>query len=52
MKYECVSMKAEKGLTLFCRVEGNRKDGLGYGKVVVEDITETPPAGIKVIEAP
>lgn len=50
--YECMSTKAEKGLMLFCRVEADRKDGLGYGKVFVEDVTETPPEGIKVIESP
>jgi hypothetical protein len=51
-EYKCECMKAEKGLTLFCRVEADRKDGLGYGKVVVEDVTETPPAGVKVIDSP
>ena len=51
-EYKCESVKAEKGLTLFCRVEADRKDGLGYGKVVVEDVTETPPAGVKVINSP
>lgn len=50
--YECMSTKAEKGLMLFCRVEADRKDGLGYGKVLVEDVTETPPEGVKVIESP
>jgi hypothetical protein len=51
-EYECRSTKAEKGLMLFCRVEADRKDGLGYGKVVVEEVTATPPTGIKVIESP
>ena len=51
-EYKCESTKAEKGLTLFCRVEADRKDGLGYGKVLVEDVTETPPAGVKRIEHP
>lgn len=51
-EYRCANLKAEKGLTLFCRIEANRKEGLGYGKVVVEDVTETPPAGVKVISAP
>ena len=49
-EYECMSTRAEKGLILFCRIEGNRKEGLGYGKVLVEDITETPPPGVEVIE--
>jgi hypothetical protein len=51
-EYKCRSTKAEKGLILFCRVEADRKDGLGYGKVVVENVTETPPPGVKVIESP
>ncbi len=51
-QYNCMSTKAEKGLTLFCRVEADRKNGLGYGKVVVEDVTETPPAGVKRVELP
>ena len=50
IKYSCDNMKAEKGLTLFCHVESGNDDGLGYGKVIVEDVTETPPAGVKVIE--
>lgn len=51
-EYTCRSTKAEKGLILFCRVEADRKEGLGYGKVVVEDVTETPPPGVKVVESP
>ena len=51
-EYKCRSMKAENGLMLLCRVEGDRKAGLGYGKVFVEDVTETPPKGIQVIESP
>jgi len=54
-QYKCQSIKAEKGLTLYCRVMGNagmRDNGLGYGKVVVEEVTETPPPGITVIEGP
>lgn len=48
--YLCARAQAVKGLLLFCRVNGDRDEGLGYGKIMVEDITETPPAGIKVIE--
>jgi hypothetical protein len=50
IKYSCDNMKAEKGLTLFCHVDAGNEGGLGYGKVIVEDVTETPPAGVKVIE--
>ena len=48
-------LKTEKGMTLFCRVRGNAdhgQDGLGYGKLVIEDITETPPPGVEVIGRP
>jgi len=48
--YRCENTKAVKGLLLFCRIEGNSLQETGYGKVMVEDITETPPPGIKVIE--
>ena len=51
-EYKCESMKAVKGLTLYCRVEGNQPNGLGYGKITVEDVTETPPPAIKRVEDP
>lgn len=51
-KYRCKSTKAKKGLILFCRVQADRKEGLGYGKIVIEDVTETPPLGITLIETP
>lgn len=50
-EYQCDGAMAEKGLTLFCRVEGNQREGIGYGKVLIEEVTEAPPAGIKLIEA-
>jgi hypothetical protein len=49
LTYKCENLKAVKGLTLFCRVNGDRKEGLAYGKVMVEDVTESPPPGIEVI---
>ena len=48
--YQCVDTKAAKGLTLFCRVHGNQKEDVGYGKLTVEDVTDTPPAGVKVVD--
>jgi hypothetical protein len=48
--YHTSNRKAEKGLTLFCRVHGNSEKDQGYGKLTVEEVTETPPAGVKVIE--
>ena len=47
-KYRDENFKAAKGLTLFCRINGDRPEGRGYGKIIVEEITETPPAGIKI----
>jgi hypothetical protein len=48
--YKCENQKAVKGLILYCRVNDNRREGLGYGKILVEDVTETPPAGVRIIE--
>ncbi|NLX99214.1 MAG: hypothetical protein GXY83_24010 [Rhodopirellula sp.] len=51
--YRCDSIKAEEGLALFCRVNGNAgRDCLGYGKILVEAITETPPVDIRFLESP
>jgi len=36
--YQCENQKAVKGLTLFCRVNGNNPTDIGYGKIVVEDV--------------
>jgi hypothetical protein len=51
-KYRCISREARAGTLLFCRVQGTARDGdqLGYGKIEVEDITFTPPKGMKVFE--
>ncbi|MBN1507338.1 MAG: YceK/YidQ family lipoprotein [Sedimentisphaerales bacterium] len=46
--YQCRNMKAEPGLVLYCRVNGGSREGLGYGKLMVEDVTEAPPAGVPV----
>lgn len=51
--YRCEDVKAEKGLVLYCRVNGGvGKQGFGYGKLVVEDVTLTPPKDIQVVDAP
>jgi hypothetical protein len=47
--YRCKRNLAKKGLVLYCRVDGNQ-GGLGYGKLLVEDVTETPPKGVRVVE--
>ena len=51
--YQTESRPAVKGLLLYCRVNGDvRPPGqMGYGKVLVEDVTLKPPADRPVIEA-
>ena len=49
-KYRCKRRIAKKGLVLYCRVNGNRAGCLGYGKVLVEDVKETPPEDVRVVE--
>ena len=48
--YHCENIKAEKGLVLYCRVNGNAKEGIGYGKLVVEAVTDKPPEDVQVVE--
>lgn len=51
--YKCENIKAEKGLVLYCRVNGDvPKTGQGYGKLLVEAITETPPKDISILDGP
>jgi len=46
--YQCKSTEATPGLMRFCRIQGN--DGnLGFGKILVEDVTLTPPKDVKVL---
>jgi serine/threonine protein kinase len=41
-RYVSEGIKVEKGLILFCRVQGHPPYGGGYGKIVIEDITPEP----------
>lgn len=41
--------QAVKGLTLYFRQNGNGGQNQGYGKLTIEDVTETPPPGVEVI---
>jgi hypothetical protein len=50
-QYECKNTPAEKGSVLFCRVQGNGPRDRCYGKIFIEDVTETPPPNITVIES-
>ena len=40
----------EKGMILFNRVVGHRPETERYAKLLVEDVTEKPPAGIMIID--
>jgi len=44
--YRCEDVRAEAGKILFCRVHGNSREPLGYGKILIEDVTEHPPSEI------
>jgi hypothetical protein len=50
-QYKTESVRATKGLLLYCRVSGNTHRENCYGKILVEDITETPPPGVRVIKS-
>jgi len=41
-------IKAVKGLTLYFRTQGSSSEDQGYGKLLIEDVTETPPADVEV----
>jgi hypothetical protein len=49
-QYKCVGFGAEKGLILFCRVGGNSPQDQCYGKLLVEEIVETPPSGVDLVK--
>jgi hypothetical protein len=49
-KYQTKSCPATSGLLLLCRVSGDKPDQPSFGKILVEDVTFTPPAGVKLIE--
>jgi len=42
--YVCANMEAIKGRSFYCRVHGNEENGIGYGKLTILDVSETPPA--------
>jgi hypothetical protein len=50
-QYKTENVRAAKGLLLYCRVFGNTPQEKCYGKILVEDITETPPSGVRVIKS-
>jgi hypothetical protein len=50
-QYQTRSVPATPGLLLFCRVHGNGPQDRCYGKLLVEGVTETPPAGVRAIKS-
>ena len=47
--YRCENIRAEKGLLLYCHVAGNIGTGLGYGKILVEAVTEELPEDVRLV---
>jgi len=41
--YVFANMEAIKGRSFYCRVHGNDENGIGYGKLTILDVSETPP---------
>ncbi len=41
----------QKGMVLFNRVVGHKPENLRYAKLFVEDVTETKPANVRIIDA-
>jgi hypothetical protein len=53
--YTCGRIRATPGLTLFSlfsRISGESYKGDCYGKLLVESITEQPPANVEIIDLP
>jgi hypothetical protein len=49
-QYTPASVVAEKGMILLNRIEGNGPRDRRYAKILVEDITESPPKDLQVID--
>ena len=48
--YNCAIVVVEPGQLLYFRVNGNTGNGIGYGKVHVDEITETPDASLEILQ--
>jgi hypothetical protein len=48
--YNCANVVVEPGQLLYFRVNGNSGEGIGYGKVHVDEITETPDASLEILQ--
>lgn len=48
--YQTTDITVKPGMLLYVRnrANGGEKDQ-GFGKILIEDVTETPPSGIKII---
>ena len=49
-EYRSQRVPLKPGLLFYCRVNGNRPEGKGYGKLLIEQVTETPPKDVEIIE--
>lgn len=47
--YSSEELRVVKGLLLYYRNTGNGTTDQGYGKLLVEDVTESPPTGVPVM---
>ena len=50
-EYKCEDVTCEPGMILFTRVVGHQANMQRYAKVLIEDVTETPPKDAKLIES-
>ena len=49
-QYHAENVAAEKGMVLFNHIVGNNAEDNRYAKMLIEDVTETPPDGVQKIE--
>ncbi|NCC61952.1 MAG: hypothetical protein EOM12_13655 [Verrucomicrobiae bacterium] len=48
--YSSFHFKATPGSVLYCRIVGHTDSTRGYGKLLIENVTETPPPGVPVLD--
>jgi len=48
--YSNVTVRADSGLVLLCRISSYTPAKAGYGKILVENIFTNPPPGIEIRE--
>ena len=50
-EYKVEELACEKGMLLFTHVKGHRANEERYAKILIEDVTETPPEDAKLIQS-